>query len=245
MNWYYALHGTQLGPASDEQLAQLVAEGTITASTLVWKDGMGDWQSLSVVRPDLLATVAAPQVAGMPVLPAQKDVMVQQMREGVLSTGPGELNYAGFWIRVVAKLIDFLVLGVIFMAITLLFFADELAKLMEFSAKAGAGGEQSPEDMGALVAFQIGSMFFNYTITSIYNGVMVSKWGATLGKMALGLKVTDAAGNPPSKGKCWGRAFADLINYMICYIGYIIAAFDEQKRALHDHICNTRVIKTR
>jgi len=29
---------------------------------------------------------------------------------------------------------------------------------------------------------------------------------------------------------------------MVCYIGYLIVAFDDQKRALHDHICNTRVI---
>lgn len=245
MNWYYALHGTQLGPASDEQLAQLVAEGTITASTLVWKDGMGDWQSLSAVRPDLLNVAAAPQVAGMPVLPAQKDVFVQQMREGVLTSGPGELNYAGFWLRLVAKLIDGLILGVIFMALSLLFFADDFAKMIEFSAKAGAGGDQPPEDIGAFFAFQIGATLFQYLATSIYNGVMVSKWGATLGKMALGLKVTDAEGNPLSKGKSWGRAFADLINNFTCTIGYVIAAFDEQKRALHDHICNTRVIKNR
>jgi uncharacterized RDD family membrane protein YckC len=243
MNWFYALHGTQLGPASDEQLAQLVAEGTITASTLVWKDGMGDWQSLSAVRPDLLTAVAAPQVAGMPVLPAQKDVFVQQMREGVLTSGPGELKYAGFWIRVVAKLIDGLILGVVFYSVMFMAFPDEFTRMIQFSTKAGAGADPSIEEMSAFFVFQIGASIFYYLATALYNGVMVSKWGASIGKMAVGLTVTDAEGNPLTKGKSWGRAFADLINHLICYITYIIPVFDDQKRALHDHICNTRVIK--
>ena len=37
-------------------------------------------------------------------------------------------------------------------------------------------------------------------------------------------------------------AFAELLSGMICDIGYLIVAFDSQKRGLHDHICNTRVI---
>ena len=61
------------------------------------------------------------------------------------------------------------------------------------------------------------------------------------GKMAVGIKVTTPEGQPISYLRAFGRAWAEQLSGLICNIGYIIAAFDDQKRALHDHICNTRV----
>ena len=244
MNWYYASHGTQQGPASEEQLAQLLRDGSISGSTLIWKDGMPDWLALSVVRPDLLADLtAAPQIGGASIDPAQKDLVVQQMREGLTPSTPGNLNYAGFWIRFVAKFIDGLIMGVFFLAIFLLFFMDQFTKMVQASSTPGA--EPNPDDAIGMIVMQVVMTLCQYVVAALYNGFCVSKWGATPGKMAVGLKVVDAEGNALSKGKSWGRAFADLINNFTCTIGYVIAAFDDQKRALHDHICNTRVIKTR
>ena len=244
MNWYYASHGTQQGPASEEQLAQLVREGAVSGSTLIWQEGMADWLALSVVRPDLLANSnAAPQIGGAAIDPAQKDLVVQQMREGLTPSTPGNLNYAGFWLRLVAKFIDGLIMGVFFLAIFLLFFMDQFTKMIQASSNPSA--EPNPDDAMSMIIMQVVMTLFQYLVAALYNGFCVSKWGATPGKMALGLKVVDAEGNPLSKGKSGGRAFADLINNFTCTIGYVIAAFDEQKRALHDHICNTRVIKTR
>ena len=51
-----------------------------------------------------------------------------------------------------------------------------------------------------------------------------------------------ADGSKISYQRAFGRAWADILSGMICYIGYIIAGFDKEKRALHDHICQTRVI---
>jgi len=48
---------------------------------------------------------------------------------------------------------------------------------------------------------------------------------------------------PITYGRATGRCFAEILSGMICYIGYLMAAFDEEKRALHDRICNTRVVK--
>jgi len=59
------------------------------------------------------------------------------------------------------------------------------------------------------------------------------------------LTVVDSSGGKISYGRAFGRSCAEILSQMICAIGYIIAAFDEQKRALHDHICNTRVIHNR
>ena len=60
--------------------------------------------------------------------------------------------------------------------------------------------------------------------------------------MACGLRVLTAEGGKLTYGRATGRAFAEILSGMICYIGYIIVGFDDQKRALHDHICSTRVI---
>jgi uncharacterized RDD family membrane protein YckC len=72
---------------------------------------------------------------------------------------------------------------------------------------------------------------------------MVWKWGATVGKLAVGLRVVTAEGAPLTFGRSIGRAAADLINHFICYLTYIMVGVDEpQKRGLHDHIAGTRVV---
>jgi uncharacterized RDD family membrane protein YckC len=62
--------------------------------------------------------------------------------------------------------------------------------------------------------------------------------------MALGLKVVRPGGGPITPGRAAGRYFSKMVSSMTLMIGYIIAGFDSEKRALHDMICDTRVIKT-
>jgi len=78
-----------------------------------------------------------------------------------------------------------------------------------------------------------------------YEVYFLSTRGATVGKMALGLRVVRADGGPISTGLAAGRYFAAILSTMTIFIGYIIAGFDPEKRSLHDRICNTRVIYTR
>jgi uncharacterized RDD family membrane protein YckC len=66
---------------------------------------------------------------------------------------------------------------------------------------------------------------------------------ATLGKMALGLKVTDMEGKRISFGQATGRYFAKILSGLILCIGYLMAAFTEKKQALHDIIVGTLVVK--
>jgi uncharacterized RDD family membrane protein YckC len=72
----------------------------------------------------------------------------------------------------------------------------------------------------------------------------VGKFAATPGKMACKLKVVLPEGDRVSYARAIGRHFAKYISGLILGIGYIMAGFDEQKRALHDRICDTRVIKS-
>ena len=83
-----------------------------------------------------------------------------------------------------------------------------------------------------LIAVQIG-----------YQTFFVGKFGATPGKMACGLKIVRSDGSPISYGRAAGRAFGELLSAWTCYIGYLMVCFDSQKRALHDHMCDTRVVR--
>ena len=51
MTWYYHSGGQQQGPISDTELANLLQTGKINRNTPVWREGMADWQPLSVVQP--------------------------------------------------------------------------------------------------------------------------------------------------------------------------------------------------
>lgn len=163
-----------------------------------------------------------------------KPVYFQKLKEGApLPSMPGALSYAGFWIRWVAKFIDGLALGVVLVIpmviLVMIFFAPRSTR---------AGG---PFNMG--LALQLGINFGSTIFVLLYNWFFLSKYGATLGKMAVGLKVVTATGAPLSSGQALGRSAAEILSQLVCYIGYIIAAFDAEKRALHDHMANTRVIK--
>ncbi len=68
---------------------------------------------------------------------------------------------------------------------------------------------------------------------------------ATLGKMALGIVVTDIDGNRISFGRANARFWSKIISGMILGIGFLMAAFTEKKQGLHDMIAGTLVIKKR
>lgn len=76
-----------------------------------------------------------------------------------------------------------------------------------------------------------------------YKTVFVSQGGQTPGKMAAGLRVIRADGEPVAVGRSLGRALAEYLSGMLLGLGYVIAAFGE-KRALHDHVAGTRVVFT-
>ena len=69
--------------------------------------------------------------------------------------------------------------------------------------------------------------------------------GATLGKMALGLRVVTSDGQRLSFLHATGRYFAKILSAIILFIGFIMIAFTERKRGLHDMIAGTLVIKVR
>lgn len=176
-----------------------------------------------------------------------KPVFVQKLAEGA-SLNTGELRYAGFWIRFAAKFIDGLILGfTLVLPLMIVMFV-----LVGTAARRGSqlhlGADPSMHAAGDATAGLLGSLFRLFLqliyvgANAIYAGFFVGKYGATPGKMACKLTVVDASGGKVSYGRAFGRGFSEILSGLICDIGYIIAAFDGEKRALHDHMCATRVI---
>lgn len=134
-------------------------------------------------------------------------------------------EYAGFWRRAVAWVLDMLVLGIA---------AGLVSGLI--GGLIGASISSADEQTLSRVVVLIVSWLYYALMES-------SSWQATLGKRALGITVTDLQGNRISFGRATGRHWAKVLSGLILGIGYLMAGFTERKQALHDQVANCLVAK--
>jgi uncharacterized RDD family membrane protein YckC len=255
-NWFYVDAGKQAGPVSEPHLEELFRAGQIQPDTLIWREGLANWQPYRDLKPGSVPPIAGPSpLAGSAVSPfaanesvcvecgrifpvenmiqygnshvcaSCKPVFMQKLAEGA-RVNTGNLRYAGFWIRTGAKLLDGLILGAVLVVPIIIFFV----------ANGVPANSQKMQTMQLLIQLPFLVVNMGYQI------FFLGKYGATPGKMACGIRVVTAEGERFGYGRATGRFFAEMLSGIVCYIGYIIAAFDDQKRALHDHLCSTRVI---
>jgi uncharacterized RDD family membrane protein YckC len=168
-----------------------------------------------------------------------KNSYAQKLREGVAPApfGAPQFEYGGFWIRVLASILDGMILMVVGYILQLVVWRS-LLPTPQFQP-----GTPPAEALRAMLGRTGIVSLVNMAIDCCYQTFFVAKLGATPGKMALGLKVVRADGGPVELGRAFGRYFAKFLSMMILGIGYIMVAFDSEKRGLHDMICGTRVIK--
>jgi uncharacterized RDD family membrane protein YckC len=173
------------------------------------------------------------------VCPNCKNTFIQKLREGV-APGRPVFRFAGFWIRLVALIIDSIILGVAGSAVQLLFMGGA------FRQMAGLSQPVPPDQALAVFGAMMGTLAVSFLVgtamAATYEGLFIGKLGATPGKMVLGLKVVRPDGGPVSMGRAFGRYLGKWLSYITLCIGFIIAAFDPEKRAMHDMIVDTRVI---
>lgn len=154
----------------------------------------------------------------------------------VMASGPDAISsvrYAGVGIRFGARLIDGLVFLVPFIVIALLVLPNLL--------RAARGGAP---------LFNATFVLLTLVFGLFYEVLMLRYWGATLGKMACGLKVIRSDGSSLGWGVSFGRYFMynivisaiPLINWILLITTAIMAGVDDQKRALEDRVCDTRVV---
>jgi uncharacterized RDD family membrane protein YckC len=266
MTWFFVNAGQQAGPISDIQLDEYILGGKILPDTLIWREGMESWLPCKEARPAVAfktrpaAMALVSPLAGNEtsvevvcsecgvlqpkdnaikhgevwICAACKPLHIQKIKEGVAAGRPAyALDYAGIGPRAVAKLLDGLIIGlpaIFLMAVIIAFLTPAIAR-----NRASADGLIIVMIAGiAIVALAM--MFFQIWC--------LPRWGATPGKRIMGLRVVTTDGGSISWGRAIGRFFGEWVNGLIPFwIGYLIAAFDNERRTVHDHIAGTRVIK--
>jgi uncharacterized RDD family membrane protein YckC len=139
--------------------------------------------------------------------------------------------YGGFWIRVVAFIIDAIIVRIVVAPVGMIFGGLGMAGMM-------TGLHRAPLALlGGGVTFIL-ALFGSW----LYEALMESSsYRATLGKMIFGMKVTDLYGNRICFGRATGRHFAKWLSAMVLFIGYIMVGFTERKQGLHDLLAGTLV----
>lgn len=140
--------------------------------------------------------------------------------------------HAGFLLRVGAWFIDGIIIGIAGFA-TVMFAGLALLVML-------GGGESAETAVGGLLwllAIAGTWLYFAWMESSSYQ--------ATIGKMALGLIVTDSEGRRLSFGRATGRYFAKYLCAMTLGLGYLAAAFTARKQGLHDLVADTLVVVKR
>lgn len=153
-------------------------------------------------------------------------------------------TYAGFWLRVVATLIDGVIVGMALCVLFVpLFFLTGTGALI--SGMAVRHSQPDPAVIMSLIATIFVFALISILAQWLYYAYLESgEKQATWGKQALGLYVTDLVGTPITFGRASGRFFARMVTRLIPLgIGYIMAGFTERKQALHDMIASCLVLR--
>jgi uncharacterized RDD family membrane protein YckC len=146
-------------------------------------------------------------------------------------------HYSGFWRRFVASWIDTLVFGLVGYPLSYLLSGILLRLVFE------AGTVPSSLGIVLLIWFVTDMTVICVLAWLYYAGLESSPWQATLGKLALGIVVTNLARGRVSFGRATGRHFASYISVFF-FIGYLIQPFTAKHQALHDLIAGTLVVRS-
>ena len=140
--------------------------------------------------------------------------------------GAAQVAYGGFWIRLVAYIIDAILLSIVGTVVA-----------MVFGVSLTTMDWEHYDPTINLVSLVISWLYFALLESS--------ERGATVGKMAMGLRVVTSDGQRLSFLNATGRYFAKILSAIILCIGFIMIGFTDKKRGLHDMIAGTLVIKVR
>jgi uncharacterized RDD family membrane protein YckC len=140
---------------------------------------------------------------------------------------PGGSIHAGFWRRAAAVLLDGIIVGVIGWLVAMVLMIGLVAS----------------GSLSAMMAGAVLNYFVMIAINWLYFALQESSAAqATLGKRALGIKVTDEHAVRISFARATGRFFGKIISALIAYIGFMLAGWTERKQALHDIMASTFVV---
>lgn len=168
------------------------------------------------------ASLAPPAMNAYQPAPTYQPVPAYQAEPGT------RVSYAGFWKRFAALIIDGIILNVVGNILGFI--------IMGASLYSVRGGGIAAGRVAAFEAVTFVIWWLYYTLLES------SSQRATVGKMALGIVVTDLQGKRISFGRANGRFWGKIVSVIIIYIGFLMVAFTEKKQGLHDIMAGTLVV---
>ena len=133
-------------------------------------------------------------------------------------------EHIGFWMRLAAAMIDFLIISV----------AMPITRILG----SATGFFMRMRAVSPVVTFLLVFWLYSWLLTGLR--------GQTVGKMLLGIKVIDEEGNVPGLGRAALREIlGKLISFVVLYLGFLWIAWDRQKQGWHDKIAHTYVVKVK
>ncbi|MEA5668307.1 RDD family protein [Stenotrophomonas sp. MH1] len=255
--WYYAdAQRERHGPIDADVIRSKFNQGELNLETLAWREGMAQWQPLSALADELqLLAQASPGIDlradysaienGTAPLPAAATTSTDgyspysapssTVSGGAAPVQGGEVVYAGFWKRVAAYCIDSVIVGMV---------GGVIAMVIGMVLGIGMAGLGDSDAAGVgMIMVQLLTNLISMAISAAYYaGFHASAGMATLGKMAVGIKVVRLNGDRMTLARAIGRYFATILSALTLCIGYVMAAFTERKQGLHDMICDTLVV---
>ena len=176
---------------------------------LVCHEGLKQWAALSALSAFVLEKIPPP---------------ITKIDGGGV---PTPAHFAGFWLRLIALLIDW------FVCVVPAFAIGYVCGLVMYNQ--GATSKEGIEAMGNVLGVLVWWLYFASMESCLLQG--------TLRKLALGIKVTDMGGGRISFSRVTGRHFAKIVSAIILCIGFLMAAFKEKKQTLHDMMAGCLVIR--
>jgi uncharacterized RDD family membrane protein YckC len=155
------------------------------------------------------------------------------------------VTYAGFWLRFVAYVLDSLIIGFAVMVLFVPFFFLMGGVSILETLPRGRVERVDPAQFMAFLSLALTLFALSSVAKWLYFAYLESgEKQATWGKQALGIYVTDLAGQRITFGRATGRFFSKIVTGLIPLgIGFIMAGFTERRQALHDMIASTLVLR--
>ncbi len=228
-SWYFMdRRGQRQGPVATEAVSTAYRSGDLLRDGLVWREGMPQWLPLRQLEAEL-GLGPVDHASAPPPLPEGPTSVAAAMRAREIDRS--DIVYAGFARRFAALFVDGLVLIVPGFVLSFLL-GIPFAILMH-------GYDERTRNIAQFVF----GMVVGLLLRGAYFAVMESsKEQGTIGKRALGIKVTNASGAKLTFTEALGRWFAASLSHLTLYIGFFMAGFTDRKRALHDMVAGTLVV---
>lgn len=213
--------GVEYGPATLEELRGWIRDGRVAAMTKVWRSDLAGWS------------------------PAARYAELGGELNRLHAAAASVAKPCGFWARLGAYVIDAAVLGGLFY---LLWSRLEVSRQwpmpewLSFSNDPASNDPAIKQFMKDWQAWANHAMPIYYPLFFLYDVLMNGRFGATLGKMAIGARIVLGDGSPIGYRRAAWRWVAARVSDFFFFAGYLLIAVRTDKRALHDLLAGTRVI---